>query len=57
MCRNFVKVTEKFSIELPIFGPADKQPYTTVWKLRKFTLTHFWQKFRESNTFTKEITK
>ena len=27
-----------------------------VWKLRKFTLTHFWQKFRESNGFT-EITK
>ena len=29
----------------------------TVWKLRKITLTHFWQKFRESNGFTKEITK
>ena len=25
--------------------------------LRKFTLTHFWQKFRESTGFTKEITK
>ena len=24
----------------------------TVWKLRKFTLTHFRQKFRESNGFT-----
>ena len=24
----------------------------TVWKLRKFTLTLFWQKFRESNSFT-----
>ena len=24
----------------------------TVWKLRKFSLTHFWQKFRESNNFT-----
>ena len=29
----------------------------TVWKLRKFTLTPFWQKFRESNIFTKESTK
>ena len=28
----------------------------TVWKLREFILTHFWQKFRESNCFTKEIT-
>ena len=25
----------------------------TVWKLHKFTLTHVWQKFRESNGFTK----
>ena len=29
----------------------------TVWKLREFSLTHFWQKFRESNSFAKEITK
>ena len=29
----------------------------TVWKLQKFSLTLFWQKFRESNGFTKEITK
>ena len=28
-----------------------------LWKLRKFILTHFCQKFRESNGFTKEITK
>ena len=28
-----------------------------VWKLREFSPTHFWQKFRESNVFTKEITK
>ena len=27
-----------------------------MWKLRKFTLTLFWQKFRESNGFTKEVT-
>ena len=24
----------------------------TVWKLHEFSLTHFWQKFRESNGFT-----
>ena len=24
----------------------------TVWKLRKFSLTYFWQKFRESNGFS-----
>ena len=29
----------------------------TVWKLRKFTLTHFWHKFRESDGFAKVITK
>ena len=29
----------------------------TVWKLRKFTLTLFWQKLRESNDFTNKITK
>ena len=31
--------------------------WSTVWKLRKFTLTLFWQKFHESDIFTKEITK
>ena len=30
--------------------------WCTVWKLQKFTLTHFWQKIRESNVFGKEIT-
>ena len=30
--------------------------FFTVWKLRKFTLTLLWQKFRESNTFAKELT-
>ena len=29
----------------------------TMWKLLQFSLTHFWQKFREINVFTKEITK
>ena len=28
-----------------------------VWQFRKFTLTLFWQKFREINDFTKEITR
>ena len=28
----------------------------TVWKLWKFTLTLFWQKSRESNGFSKEVT-
>ena len=28
-----------------------------VWKLRKFSLTLFSQKFRESNVFTKEFAK
>ena len=29
----------------------------TVWKLHKFTLTLFWQKFRKNNGFTNKITK
>ena len=33
------------------------QYYITVWKIRKFTLTHFQQKFRESIVSTKEVTK
>ena len=28
-----------------------------VWKLLRFGTTNFWQKFRESDVFTKEITK
>ena len=31
--------------------------HTVSVKLRNFSLTHFWQKFREFNVFTKEITK
>ena len=30
---------------------------SAVWKLWKFTVTHLWQKFRENNVFTKEVTK
>ena len=29
----------------------------TVWKLRKFSLTLFWQKFRENNVFIDQNTK
>ena len=29
--------------------------HTTVWKLLRFILTLFWQKFRESNDFTKKL--
>ena len=29
----------------------------TIWKLRKFSLILFSQKFRENNGFTKEVTK
>ena len=27
--------------------------HSAVWKLREFSLTHFWQKFRESSGFIK----
>ena len=36
--------------------PFDCYSYSTVWKLQKFSLTIFWQKFRESSDFTKEVT-
>ena len=32
-------------------------PKETVWKLRKFTLTLFFIKIRESNDFTTEVTQ
>ena len=32
------------------------RPISTVCKILKFTLTHFWQKFRESKSVTKEVT-
>ena len=31
--------------------------WCSVRKLRKFSLTHFWEKFRGSTVFTKEVTK
>ena len=30
-----------------------KNSWNTMWKLQEFFLTQFWQKFRESNGFTK----
>ena len=42
-CRkSFMEIAQIFDLQI------------TLWKLRKFTITHFWQKFRESNVFTKE---
>ena len=31
--------------------------YRTLWNLPKITLKLFWQKIREDNVFSKEITK
>ena len=36
---------------------AKMSPFCTVWKLREFSLTLFWRKFREINGFTKQVTK
>ena len=33
------------------FHETNPSLQSTVWKLRNFTFTHFWQKFRESNVF------
>ena len=30
---------------------------STLWKSWKFTVTHLWQKFRENDVFSKEVTK
>ena len=38
-----------------IFPKIERENFrNTVWKMLRF-LAHFWQKFRESNVFTKEI--
>ena len=34
-----------------------KSQHDTVWKLRKFSVTLFWQNIRENNVFMKEITR
>ena len=36
---------------------SEKEGENQVWKLQKFSLTLFSQKFRESDGFTNEITK
>ena len=65
--KNFVKSTTYLVISLvkPLLSRnfcqkcvrVNFRNFHTVWKLRKFTLTLFWQKFRESNGFTNKITK
>ena len=42
--------------KIPSFPECVSGRAYTVWKLQKFSLTLFSQKFRESNGFTKEIT-
>ena len=34
---------------------GDQTVHSALWKLRKFSLILFWQKFREINSFTKEV--
>ena len=48
-----VDFTEFYSYESFSFLEKFREFKYTVWKLRKFSLTHFWQKFRESNGFAK----
>ena len=43
-------------LEFPQFPHYTAKYCTTMWKIQKFTLTLFRQKFHESNIFTKEIT-
>ena len=40
-----------------LLGSWNRTLWSTVWKLREFSLTHFWQKFRESNGFTNKLPK
>ena len=58
---KFTLFTNQLSkvISLPcfheIFPKIERENFrNTVWKMLRF-LAHFWQKFRESNVFTKEI--
>ena len=39
------------------FCQKSARVHNTAWKIWKFTVTHLWQKIRESNGFTKEVTK
>ena len=52
VCDNIIMVRHYIIVDMRLHHLVH-----TVWKLRKFSLTLFWQKFRESNVFTKEITK
>ena len=49
--------TEKDPIAILQFEFILLTALSTMWKLRNFTLTLFWQKLSESNVFTKEISK
>ena len=49
---NFVSKAITFTEFLP-----NKDLTVTVWKLREFSLMHFWQKIRESNGFTISVTE
>ena len=52
------KTSEAISAQHSVHSVEKWKMYCyTVWKLQKFTLTYFWQKFRESNVFTKGNTK
>ena len=57
-CSNLISrnVLETDNSNFTLCHDHEKHP-VPVWKFRTFTLTHFWQKFRESNVFTIEIAK
>ena len=48
-----------FSVKIVIacYTQCGNYGNTLLWKLLRLSRTHFWQKFREINGFTKEITK
>ena len=58
--KNFVKPTD-FSCWILISRKKGKKGIivqdTAHWKKRNFTLTLFWQTFRQNNGFTNKITK
>ena len=56
VCVEKQEITFNEDITFLILFRQKRLAYTQLWKLRKFTLTLFWQKFRETNIFTKEIT-
>ena len=69
VCKLITQFSEKFAFteyfrqngggktsQFPLCACATATIFT-VWKLWKFTVKHFWQKFRENNGFPKEVTK